>query len=105
MAQNLFCFAVPLKILFAAVLSVATGVDGFWWPISDRSVFMAAAFWNFPRNPTNSASVADTRKLLTMIHSTCTGTFLGGIDCIGVLYFGLRKKYPPDLLSASSYEI
>ena len=29
---------VPLTIMFAAILSVATGVGGFEWPISAREV-------------------------------------------------------------------
>ena len=71
-----FCFAVPLIMLLAAVLSVATGVGGCWWPISARSVIMDLAFWKFPNNPPNSTSVADSITFLIMIHSTCTGKFL-----------------------------
>ena len=39
-----FCFDVPFTMLFSAVLSVATGVGGYEWPISARSVFMDVAF-------------------------------------------------------------
>ena len=37
--------AVPLTMLFDAVFSVATGVGGCWWPISDRAVPVKVAFW------------------------------------------------------------
>ena len=66
---------------------------------------MTVTFWQFSNNPSNYASVADSITLLIMIHSTCTGPFLGGIDCISVLDFGSRKKYPPDLLRASGSEM
>ena len=37
---------------------------------------------------------------LMIINSTCTGPFSGGISVIGVLDFGLRKKFSPDMLHA-----
>ena len=86
------CFAVPLTILFAAVLSITTSVDGCWRPISARAVLMAVAFWKFSNNPPNSTSVADAIIFLIMLHYTCTGPSLGGIDFIGVLDFCPRKK-------------
>ena len=88
-------------MLFAAVLSVSTGVGGCWCPISDRAVHMEVAFWQFSNKPPNSASVADSITFLMILHSTCTGPFYRGISCIGVLDFGPRKKYPPDLLHDS----
>ena len=92
MARNIFCFAVPLTMMFSAVLSVATGVGGCWWPISARTVFMDVALWQFSNNSSNSAFVADAITLLIMLHYKCTGIFLGGIDCIVVLDFGPRKN-------------
>ena len=84
-------FAVILKILFAAVLSVATGVGGCEWPIYSGTVLMDVAFWQFSNNPPNSDSMADAMTFLIMLHYTCTGPFYGGIYCIGVLDFGPRK--------------
>ena len=98
-------FAVPLTMLLAAVLYVATGVGGFWWPISARAVLMEVAFWKFSNKPTSSASVADAIIFLMMLHSTCTGTFSRGISWIGVLDFGPRKKHPLDLLCASGSDM
>ena len=87
---RLFCFTVPLTILFAAVLSVATNVGGGWWPISDRAVLLAVAFWLLSNNPPNYNSLADAITLLIMLHFTFTGKFWGGVDCIGVLDFSPR---------------
>ena len=92
-------------MLFGDVFFVATGVGGFWCPIYARVVIMDVAFWKFSNNPTNSASVDDAITFLIILHSTCTGPFLGGIDFIGVLDFGLSKKYPHALLRATGYEI
>ena len=102
---DLFCFTIPLTIIFANVLSVATGVGGCWWTIYSRAIIMDVAFWKFSNNSPNSASVADAMTFIIILHSTCTGTFTGGIDCHGVLGFGPRKKYPPALLRASGSEI
>ena len=66
---------------------------------------MDVAFWQFSNNPPNPASVADAMTFLIMLHSTCTGTFYGGIYCIGVLDFGPRKKYSPALLRASGSDM
>ena len=95
-ALDFFCFYVPLTIRFFTVFYVANIVGGCWCPISDRAVIMAFSFWC----PPNSASVSDAITLLIMLHSTFTGPFWGGIDCIDVLDFGPSKKYPPDLLCA-----
>ena len=94
-------FSVPLTMLFAAVLSIAAGVGGCGWPIYARSVIADVTFWKFSNDPPNSASVADAMTFLILLHSTCTGPFYRGIDCIGVFDFGPRKKYPPVLLRAS----
>ena len=94
-------FPVPLVIMFAVVLSIATSVGGCWRPISDWELHMDVVFWKFSNNPTNYASVSDSMKFPIMLHSTCTGPFSGVISCIGLLDFGPRKKYPPDLPRAS----
>ena len=75
---DIFCFSVPLTIMFTDVLSVATGVGVCWWPISDRDIIMAVAFWKFSNNPSNYASVDGAITFLIMLHSTCTGPFSGG---------------------------
>ena len=84
-------FAVILKILFAAVLSAATGVGGCWWPISVRAIFVDVAFWPFSNNPPNYAFVSDAMQFIIIIQYTCTGPFYGGIDSITVLDFGPSK--------------
>ena len=105
MAQEIFCFAISLTILLVSVLSIANIIGGCWWSISVRDVLVAVAFWQFSNNPPNYTSVDDDITFLIMLHSTCTGTFSGGIDCISVLNFGPGKKYPPALLCASSSEM
>ena len=60
---------------------------------------------SFQIPPPNYASVADATTLLIILHSTRKGQFLGGIDLIGVLDFGPRKKYPPALLCDSGSEL
>ena len=75
MAQNIFCFAVPLTILFVTVLSIATDIVGCWWPISARAVLMDVAFRKFSNNPPDYASVTDVIKFIIIMHSTCTGPF------------------------------
>ena len=100
-ALDIFCFVVPLMMLFSAIISEATGVGGPGWRISARSVLMDVAFWQFSNNPPNYASVDDAMTFIIMLHSTCTVLFYGGIACISVLYFGPRENYPPALLRAS----
>ena len=80
-AIDIFCFAVPLKILFSTILSVAAGVDGCWWNISTAADLMDVALWKFSNNPPSSTYLSDTVTFLIMLHSTCTGTFCG-IPCI-----------------------
>ena len=92
-------------MLFAAVFSIATGVGGCWWTNSARAVLVDVAFWKFSNNPPNYASVDDAITLLVILYSTCTGPFWRVIDCIGVLDFCPRKKYPPALFCVSSYEM
>ena len=104
-ARDLFCFAVPFMMLFAAILTVAIGVGGCWCPISARAVLMDVAFCQFSNNPPNYASVTDAITFLIILHSKCTGPFPGGIACIGVLDFFPRKKHPPALLRASGSDI
>ena len=104
-ALDIFCFSVPLNMLFAAVFSVVTGDGGCWWPIFDMVILVAVALCQFSNNPPNSASVADAMTSLIIMHYTCTGPFGGGIDCIMVLYFGPRKKYLPALLCASGFDL
>ena len=100
-AQDILYFAVPLTMLFAAVLSVAAVVGGCWFPISDKAVRVEVPFWKFSKKPSNSSSVSNVITFLMMLHSTCTGPFSRGISCIGLLDFGPRKKYPQALIRAS----
>ena len=65
-----YCFAVTLKMLFAAILSVATNVGGCGWKISARAVHMDVFFWNFSENPPNHAFMADAMTFLSILHST-----------------------------------
>ena len=92
-------------MMFASVLSAATGVGGYWWPISDRAVLIEVDLWQFSNNPPSSASVADDIKFFLMLHYTCTGPFYGSIYWIGVFNFGHRKKYPPTVLRASGSDM
>ena len=85
---DLFRFALPLMMLFVAVLSVANGVGGCRWPVSDRAICMDVAFRQFSSNPFNSYPMADAIKFLVMLYSTCIGPFYWGIACISVLDFG-----------------
>ena len=96
-------FSFSLTILFAAVLSVATSVCGCRWPIYARAVLIDVSFWKFADNPPKYASLAYSITFLIILHSTYNGPFSGGIKCIGVLYFGLSKKYQPALLCASVF--
>ena len=105
MSIALVFFSVPLKMLVADILSVATGVGGCRWPISARAVFMDVAFCQFSNNPSNYASMTDAMTFLIMIYSTYTGPFSGGISCISVLYFDLSTKYAPALICSSGYKI
>ena len=91
--------------MFVDIFSVATGVGGCGCPIYARAVLMNVAFWLFSNNPPNSASVDYAITFLIMMNSTCTGPFFRGIDCIGVLDFGPRKKYPPALLHSSGSDM
>ena len=43
-ARDIFYFAIPLTMMFAAVLSVATGVGGCMWPISAKAVLVEVDF-------------------------------------------------------------
>ena len=88
-----FCFSIPLTMVFVAVLFVATGVGGCWWPIYAKVVLMDVHFWKFSNRPPNSASVDNSITLFIILHYTWTGSFSGGISCIGVLDFGTRKIF------------
>ena len=90
-------------MLISAVLYVATGVGGCWCPIYTKAVHMGVALCKFSNKPLNYASLDDAITFLIMLHSTRTGPFSGGISYIGVLDFGPKKKYPPDLLRASGF--
>ena len=87
-----FCFAVPLTIIFAALLSIATGVGGCWWPISARAILMDVSFWKFSNNIPNSDTVTEVVTFMIILHSTCTGPFSGGIACIGLFDFETSKN-------------
>ena len=52
-AQDIFCFVIPLMMMSAAVLLVDNGVGGCWWPISARTALMDFAFWQFSTNSPN----------------------------------------------------
>ena len=104
-ALDIFCFAVPLTMRFASALTVATGVGGCGWTIYTRAVIVYVTLWKFSNSPPNSASMADAMESIIMMHSTCTGLFYEGIDCIIVLDFGPRKKYPPALLRDSDSDM
>ena len=75
-ALDIFCFAVPYMMLFAAVFSAATGIGGCWWPIYDRSVLVTVDFLQLSNNTLNSAYMANSMTFLIMIHSICDGSFL-----------------------------
>ena len=79
-------------MLFSDVLSIATGVGGFWCTISASDVLMEVAFWQFSNNPPNYNSVDDAIAFLIIIHSTCNGPFSGVIACIVVFDLGPRKN-------------
>ena len=67
---DIFCFAVPLEILPATVLYVATGTFGCGWTIYARDVLMDVTFWQFSNNLPNYASVTDAMTFFIMLHST-----------------------------------
>ena len=90
--RDFFCFAVPLTMLFANVLSFATGVGDCTWPIFARTVLVEVSFWRFSNNPLSFAFVADATTFVMMLHATCTGPFSMGISWIGALKFGPRKN-------------
>ena len=46
-ALNIFCFAVPLMMLFASIFTIVTGVGGCWWPNYSRDVIVDAIFGIF----------------------------------------------------------
>ena len=104
-ALDFFCFSVPFIMMFFSVLSIAAGVGGFEWPIYAIAVCTDVTFLQFSNNYPNYASVADAMTFLIMLHSTCTGPFLGRMSCIGVLDFVTRKNFLPDLLRASGSEM
>ena len=91
-------FSVPLTVIFDAVLSVATGVCGYGWPISSREVYMYVAFYNFTNHPPNSASVDDIMVFFVILYYTCKGMFPGGIAVVGVLLLGFGPKKKIHLL-------
>ena len=101
-AQGLFCFAVPLTMLFANVLSVSTGVGGYWWSMSARAIVVAVAFLVVLKYSSLLFFFDDAMTFLIILYSTFTGPFWGGVYCIGVLHFGTSKKYSPALLRASA---
>eukprot|EP00978_Attheya_sp_CCMP212_P010415 scaffold25236_cov79-Attheya_sp.AAC.1 len=72
-ALDCFCFAVPLRTLSAAELSVATGVGGWGCFISIAVVQSWAPFWQLLTRPPISASMADARTFRRMPHSTWIG--------------------------------
>ena len=71
-ARDIYCFAVLLTMLLAAVFSVATGVGGCWWTISARAILIEFAFRKFSNNPPSSDSVANSITFLMMLHVECS---------------------------------
>ena len=66
---------------------------------------MDITFWQSSNIPPNSYSMADAMTFIIVLHSTCTGTFDGGIASICLVDFGTRKKYPPALLHYSGSDM
>eukprot|EP00978_Attheya_sp_CCMP212_P014567 scaffold37188_cov29-Attheya_sp.AAC.1 len=99
-ALDLFCFAVPLRTLSAAELSVATGVGGCGCFISMAVVRSWVPFLQLLNWLPISASVADARTFRMMPHSTWMGPLRAGIFVIGLSDLGPKKKYPPYRLRA-----
>ena len=86
--MDLFYFDVPFKNLLATGLSVATGVGGCRYPISDRAVLIEVDFWKFSNYPPNYASVEEAMTFCMMQHSIFMGPLYCGTSEIGVLLFG-----------------
>ena len=104
-ARDLYCFDVPLTMLFVAILSVVAGDSGCWCPIFAKAVRVEVAFCWFSNKSPSSDSMNDAITFLMMLHSTCIGPFSGGISYIGVLGFVPRKEYLPALLCDSGYDM
>ena len=68
-AQDLF-LAVLSTMMFAAILSVATGVGGCWCLTFAKAVLMEVDFWKISNKRPNSSSVAGAITFLTMTHYT-----------------------------------
>ena len=98
-------FSVPFMMLFGPVFYFINGAGVCDWTITDMVVHMDVAFWKSPNNPTNYASVDDSITFLIMPNSKCTVPISGGINFIGVVEFGPRKKYPPAMLHASGSDM
>ena len=103
-----FCFAVPLTMLFASVLSVATGVGGCWWTISARAVLVEVDFWQFSNNLPSSYSVtyAVTFLWCCILHALVysTGAYILLVCWILVLVKNiLRLCFVPPVLICSMH--
>ena len=66
---------------------------------------MDISLYNFSKSPPISASVDDSMVFIIILNSTCTGTFYGVVDVVGVLDFGTRTKYSPSLIYDSGSEM
>ena len=77
----MFCHSVDDVV--CRYIYAANCVDGCGWPISDESVIEDVAFCNVSNNPPNSNFVADAMIFIIILNSTFTGSFSGGVACIG----------------------
>ena len=94
-------------MIFADILSVATGVGGCGWPIYTMTVRMDIYFWYFSNNPPNPASLGDVMRFLVILYFTCPGPFYWGIYVIDVVLLGFvsREIYLHAMLHASGSEM
>ena len=92
-------------MLFTAVLSATTSAGDCGWPIYVSSIFVDVDFYQISNYPPDTTSTDDVMEFLIILHYICTGTFYGGIACIGVLYFGCSKKCPPAQLRDSGSDM
>ena len=79
-------------MLIVSAFFVTRNVGDCGWTIYARAVLIDFGFRKFSNSPPNSASMDDAMTFLSIMYSTCTGTFSGGIVCIVVLDFGHRKN-------------
>ena len=91
-ALYLFCFALPLTMLFVTAFFVTRNVGDCGWTIYARAVLIDFVFRKFSNNPPNSASMAEAMTFIVMLYYTCNGQFTRVIDCINGLNFVPGEK-------------